>query len=99
MEIPLDAAVEGDVLAADVKSGGTMLLPAGAKLAASLLETLHSRGVERITVERDGPPPAGPDRIETAIAELEHMFSEVRDDHLMDDIYQVAHSMLEKARG
>lgn len=99
MAIPLSDAYAGDVLALDaVGSDGVVLLRAGSQVTAEQLAQLAQRGVKELSVVREetgGVPAAG---VEEAIAELDHMFSDVRGDPIMDGIYQVARTVLERVR-
>ena len=48
--ITIDEATEGMVLSHDLLDGGAVLLPAGATLGASSLNSLRRRGVEQLRV-------------------------------------------------
>jgi hypothetical protein len=55
--IDIDAASAGMVLAADLKdASGVVLLPAGATLSESSLNSLRRRGIEQIGVLQDAAP-------------------------------------------
>lgn len=49
--ITIDDASEGMVLSHDLLDGGAVLLPAGATLGASSLNSLRRRGVEQLQVQ------------------------------------------------
>jgi len=57
--IAIDDAVEGMVLAHELRDGasGAVLLPAGASLTRASLASLARRGIERLQVVADEPPP------------------------------------------
>ena len=100
MEIPLDEAVAGDVLAREVVGAdGVIMLASGAELTGHSIALLRERGITAVSVVREGPPEI-PDseRVDAAIGELERMFSDVGSDPIMKDIYEVARAMLERAR-
>ena len=97
MDVPLEQALEGDVLAAGAAGAdGKEVLPAGTGLTVERLDLLRSRGVLTVNVRRSGIP--GGEEVERAIGELDHMFSDVRGDPIMDRIYDVARAMLERVR-
>ncbi len=96
MEMPIGDVIEGDVLAEAVRSAeGLVLLPSGTEITASQIRILTDRGVESVVVERNPEPPS---TVTKAFDELDHMFSDVRGDQIMDSIHDVAHAMLERIR-
>jgi len=100
--IPLNEAVAGDVLSLDaIAPGGVVLLRAGSELTEQQLAQLADRGVKEVAVLREEtgrPASVTGAGVEKAIAELDHMFSDVKGDPIMDSIYQVARTVLERVR-
>ena len=84
--ISIDVASEGMVLAGDLRdAGGAILLPGGATLSQSTLNSLRRRGIERLAVampeapEPELDPAAQQAERERRGARLRHLFRRVGD--------------------
>ncbi len=91
--VNIDDAKEGLTITADVKSSqGKVLLRAGTTLTADLIKGLKALNVPGVYVDEDDDSqvPASLSSAESAepteLAELEHKFSDVRDNAIMEEI-------------
>ncbi len=94
--VNIDDAKEGLTITADVKSSqGKVLLRAGTTLTADLIKGLRALKVPGVYVDNDNdsqdpanissPESVEPDEA-TELAELEHKFSDVRGNAIMEEI-------------
>ena len=96
--ITVDEVQVGDVVVEPVHDAqGRMLLPVGSKISPAVMSRLADWGVTQLCVEGDRveAPDGAPDSAGSEeLAALEHRFSDVKGDPLMDRIQAVARSHL-----